>query len=126
LSQTSDDVRFAAVSIDFQFALERGEITLDQWALGAYLVGKVDYRRNEASLTLRGLADACGWTKSMEALRVALGGLRDAGWIRYDSIQGKRSPYVFSLARLHRRASRGDAALTSNGEEPDLEDETWR
>jgi hypothetical protein len=127
LHHPNDDVRFAGVSFDFLFALERDEITFDQWALGAYLVGKVDYRRNEASFTLRSLADACGWSKSQEALRVALCGLRDAEWIGYQSVQGKRSPYVFSLDRLLRRPGGGAGSPTTSNEEwPEPEGQAWK
>jgi hypothetical protein len=116
------DARFARVPIDFVFALERGEITLDQWAIGAFLVGKVDFRRNEVSYTLRALADATGWGKSSEVLRQTVLGLRDGEWIHFTSSQGKRSPYVFSLGRLHRN---GDRHANFQGDDVSEEPPSW-
>jgi hypothetical protein len=104
---TITDVRFARVPFDFLCALEKGEITFDQWAVGAFLVGRVDFVRNEASYTLRALADAIGWRKCPEALRLTLAALREGHWIRFESMQGKRSPYLISLDRLHQRCYRG-------------------
>lgn len=124
-SDTCVDDRFGRVPYDFVVALEQGEIGLDEWAVGTFLLCRADWFRNRAIYTLRALADAIGWRKSTEALRQSLGQLRDGGWINYEVRKGMRSPYVISLERLHRHY-RHTEEDTSPDERLDEAAEPWK
>jgi hypothetical protein len=78
-------------------ALKRRELSFGQYALLVFLCGEVDFRTGRAALTLRALADGCGWPTSHDWLRKTLVSLRRHGWIECDSRPGQQKPYVISL-----------------------------
>ena len=113
----SNTNRFGAVPLDFMWALERGDISADEFMVGAYLVCAADRETHEVIRTLRALAESIGWEKSLDALGRTLARLREKQWIAYDVKQGQRAPWVIRLTWLDRE-SRSTSAFTSAWDPP--------
>jgi hypothetical protein len=105
---TSD--RFGALLLRFLWALERGNVGLDEFAVGAYLVCAADHETRELAATVTSLAERLSWAKHERTLKRALANLREGDWIDYDVRTGRR-PYVITLTGPPTRLSgrRSDA-----------------
>src|SRR5687768_11908791 len=102
--------RFGAVPLRLLWALERGDVGLDEFAVGAYLVCKVDHETRELAVTVTSLAESLSWQKTERALKRALANLREGGWVTYDVRPGQRRPYVIRLTGLRRDQRPDDSA----------------
>ena len=78
-------------------AVKARDLRFRAFALLMFILGAVDFRSGRLTVTLRALADGCGWDLSLDWLRKTLGELRAQGWIDYESRPGQQRPYVITL-----------------------------
>jgi len=102
-------------------ALERAELTTNEFAVLVYLIGKFDYITSDHSATLRTLADSLRWERTDDYLRKILGSLQDKKWVKFESKQGQRNPYLF---RPGSRLPGRDLGSTSDDTSDDTSDTT--
>jgi hypothetical protein len=100
---------FGRVPLRFFDALNRGEITFRQFAIGCALAIEC-FPRGEAAHTVRALRDRLGYASSADSLREDLVALKP-DWIDFEVKERQRAPYVFRLTGLA-------IASTAAGTEP--------
>ena len=90
--------RFTRVPERVTRALRRGDLSFDQHGVLVALLGVTDWRTDEAVFTLRGLAEAIRWERSLELLRRILHDLAQDDWIRIETPKpGSSKPWVITL-----------------------------
>lgn len=99
MKSAADDT-WAKLPHEAGVAVERGELTLRQLALLAYLRLKADHRAHEVTCTLSVLAEQCHWSHSTSLLSKELTILRRGGWVHYESRPGQRRPYIIHLPEV--------------------------
>lgn len=91
---------FGRVPLRFQEALRRGEISFEQFGIGAFLAVECFMSATgAATYTLTGLREALAYRKQRDALRRNLEALRPA-WIEFDVRERQRKAITFRLTGL--------------------------
>lgn len=70
----------------------------------------------QVRITLRALAETVGWKQTNDTLLRALKGLREAGWIDFDTKQGQQLPYRITLVGAAVERQLPQAAVTDFAE----------
>jgi hypothetical protein len=94
--------RFASIPLRVYDALERDELSVDEFTFLALLAGKANYRAKppEFIATLTLIRELLQWSKSDEALRQLLHRLEAKSWINLEVTQGQRRAFLVQLAGL--------------------------
>jgi hypothetical protein len=90
-------------------ALTADELDFNSHGVLTFLIGAINWKTGVYRGTLRRLAEDIGWKRTSDYLRKTLNGLREDGWIGYESKSGKRDAYVIWL---------GARALSGQGNSP--------
>lgn len=100
---------FGAVPKRLSDALSEGELTLDEFAVLAWLELNVNYRLPEPAWhgTTRRMAEAMQWPHTPKHLGKVLRGLHTRGWIESGAQSRSPKPYALRLLRAACRR-RGD------------------
>ncbi|MBA2360335.1 MAG: hypothetical protein H0V79_05225 [Actinobacteria bacterium] len=123
MKPAGDDPRWGKVPARFYDDLERGDITLDGFALRAYLIGRTNHHTGEYAATVSAIADAVQWRKSDQQLRNELKKLAPDFDVEVN--QGRRRPWIFRVVAKDmglpvanfKRETPSDFEVTSNGRE---------
>jgi hypothetical protein len=106
------------VPVRLLLAVERGELQWDDLAVLGYLHLK-SYEHGECAMTLAALLEMMGWDRKREdTLGRILKGLRDSGWLDFESRRGQRKPYVFRLTGAAIGTAGPDLRTTSAPDPP--------
>lgn len=112
---------WAPLPIRLRTALVRGEIDLDEYALGTYFAQVAFENKNTHDgivlVRLAALAEEIGWSKTQQTLREKVKGLADKGWISVRVEERQRGPWEIRLLGLARDA---DCKTTARSEGPPI------
>jgi hypothetical protein len=81
-------------------ALRRREVDRDEYAILVWLYSRADRSNWIAAVTLAQLAEGVAWELTDDALYRRLRGLRQRGWIAYETRPGKKR-HVYAIRLVH-------------------------